>query len=218
MKNGLSVLNSKNPTEDLLTNIFQIKKFYPDFDILVVDSNSEKKDIYDKIDTDDAKIDFAKNLNYEYGAWYHALKNYPNYKVYMFLQDTLSPKNRIIPNDLNEFPKNNFYSWHYQAGLEWGGYIEDLRNVYCNTKLDFISKLPGSTWITGGGHNSFITSNVIAKEIVFSIETPYIEKRISKSKIDSWLSERTTGILANHLNLNRIDFSNDFDKKHGGRV
>ena len=50
-------------------------------------------------------------------------------------------------------------------------------------------------------HTAFIAENKIAKQIVFDLELPYIEK----SKIDSWLSERTPGILDDHYGFKRIN-------------
>lgn len=51
------------------------------------------------------------------------------------------------------------------------------------------------TLITGGAHTFFIINKEDVNNIL-QLEDAYKIKNITKSKIDSWLSERTVGILA----------------------
>lgn len=216
MNIGLSVIVAKNPTFILLITIEKLRLFYPDFDILIIDSDSSNKDIYSKIKQDNIMIMYTKNKNYELGALYKAFERFNNYKIYMFLQDTLIPKARIPKLDLNNFINGNFYSCEYQPKISDGGYLEELRHVYRNTELNFISEIPEDQIINGAAHCSFITDNENVKKIL-SLEKPYIDNKLNKTKIDSWLSERTIGIMADHLNLNRIDMYQYFEKVHGNR-
>ena len=129
----------------------------------------------------------------------------------MFIQDSLVP---IKPFDFeyyNIINSDYFYSFHYNATLKQGGYLQDLKDVYKDTKLKFISNIHGNTLITGAAHSSFIANSKITKEIL-ELEKIYIDKKIIKTKIDSWLSERTIGILADKHSKKRINISNYFEK------
>ena len=86
MKN-LAVICSRNPTSTLLNTIKGFSDFYPDFDIAVIDSDSEVTSAYDTIREKypHVNIHFAKNKNYELGAYKIAYELYPNYSVYMCL-------------------------------------------------------------------------------------------------------------------------------------
>ena len=53
-----------------------------------------------------------------------------------------------------------------------------------------------NTLITGAAHSSFIANANITKKY-YNLKI-YIEKELIKTKIDSWLSERTVGILADN--------------------
>ena len=59
----MCVISTKDPTHLLLDTITNIKKFYSDFDIVLVDSDSEdvSNNIFKKI-PDYVKIEFIKNL------------------------------------------------------------------------------------------------------------------------------------------------------------
>ena len=67
--------------------------------------------------------------------------------------------------------------------------------VYKDTELNFISEMSENTLITGAAHSSFIANSNITKKIL-QLEKIYIDKKLIKTKIDSWLSERTVGIMA----------------------
>lgn len=67
------------------------------------------------------------------------------------------------------------------------------------------------TWITGGAHSSFIANSNITKKIL-QLENIYIDKKLIKTKIDSWLAERTVGIMADKYSKKRINISSYFKK------
>ena len=81
----LAVICAKNPTDILLTTINNVKTYYPEFDIVIIDSNSTDFTIYN--DISDVQIYFIKNSNYEIGAWYYALKctEFNKYNIFMFI-------------------------------------------------------------------------------------------------------------------------------------
>ena len=215
MKNRLAVICSFNPTATLLSTVTKIHEFYEEFDIVIIDSDSTDCSIYDLLPSD-CKIEYIKNKNYELGAWTYAFKTYPNYEVYMFIQDTLIPNCRIPNFDKIHYENGTIYTFNYHPTLEAGGYIQDLYNVYRDSNLHFISQLEPTMNITGCAHTSFITN----KEhilLILQLEDAYIQKNLKKTKIDSWLSERTVGIMADKFSK-RINIWDFFTKIHGNRM
>ena len=215
----LAIFSTRNPTQILYNTIANMRYYYPDFDIVVIDSDSDNSDMLYKIceDFQDIKIEFIKNKNYELGAWHYAFYKYNNYKVYMFLQDTLCPTCRIPDFDNLILIDNIVFSFHYMPYIAEGGYIENLRDIYRGSELSFISEFPDDHVITGGAHSSFIANkNICAK--ILELEDVYREKQLVKSKIDSWLSERTVGIMSDWLGCYRVDIMPFFHKFNGGRV
>ena len=65
----------------ILKCIEQIKKYYPDEDIVVVDSDSDDKSYFDLIRNDVLDI-IEGNHNYEIGAYIKAYEAHPNQEKY----------------------------------------------------------------------------------------------------------------------------------------
>ena len=84
----------------------------------------------------------------------------------MFIQDSLIPIKSFNFEYYNIMNSDYFYSFHYSATLEQGGYLQELRDVYKDTDLKFISNISGNTKITGAVHSSFITNSKITKKIL----------------------------------------------------
>lgn len=196
-----------------MKTIEQIKYFYDEFDIVIIDSDSEDKSTFHSV-PEDCIIEYCKNKNWELGAWVYAFNKYNTYKVYMFIQDSLIPNDRI-DLDKNNFDTGTIYTCTYHSKLQEGGYLEYLRDVYKNTSLDFLSLLEGNTQINGAAHSFFITDHEHVNDIL-KLENPFIEKNIVKNKIHSWLAERTVGILADTF-TKRINVWNYFTKINCGR-
>lgn len=216
MKERLAVICTKNPTNILLETIEAVKKFYPEFDIVIIDSDSANLSVFSQVPAD-CIIEYAKNQNWELGAWVYAFNKYNQYKVYMFIQDTLNPIARIPDLDSIKFTNGVLYSWQYRSRLGKAGYMTELGNVYRNSDLSFISQINPNVFITGTGHTSFITNHENVNTIL-QLENAYIAKNLKKTKVDSWLSERTGGIMADkHKNIrkNMIPY---FIKRHGNRT
>lgn len=206
----LCVISTKNPNDILIQSISNIREYYSDFDIIIIDSDSNNIETFKKISSD-IKIEFIKNKNWELGAWYYAFNQYNNYDIYMFIQDSLIPT-KIVKLEYDNIIKNDyFYSFHYNPTLEKGGYLNELRNVYKDSELNFIANISANTKITGSAHSSFI-ANAKVSEKILELEKIYINKKLIKTKIDSWLSERTVGIMADKYSKKRIDISNYFKK------
>jgi hypothetical protein len=214
------IICTKNPSKLLLEVINRYQTFYKDFDIIIIDSNSDNTEIFNYI-PDGVIIDYAKNNNYVLGAWKYAINKY-NYDLYLFVQDTLVPLKRIEGIDIIKDFSNIIYDIPYYSKIGYSNCninlkdLERLRATYRNTKFSFISNIPAETIIIGGAHTSFLTNKENSKKII-ELEDVYEEKGIKKEKIDCNLSERTIGIIADHLKLNRLDMSEYFHKINGGR-
>jgi len=215
MKDRLAVISTKNPRKDiLLKTIKNLQTFYDDFDIVIIDSDSDDKSAFYTVPRD-CRIEYCKNKNWELGAWVYAFNKYNTYKVYMFIQDSLIPNNRI-PLDKTSFENGTIYTCtHYGYKLKDGGGLEELRNVYKNTSLDFLSTLDENTLIKTAAHSFFVTDHEHVNNIL-QLENAFIEKKIEKSKIHSLLAERTVGILAETFSK-RINVTNYFTKINGRR-
>jgi hypothetical protein len=87
----LIVICSRNPNNYLIENVTNLKKFYPDNKIIIIDSDSTDLTSYKivKEKFNDIEIHYVKNKNYPYGAWKIAYNLYPNYETYMCIQDSL---------------------------------------------------------------------------------------------------------------------------------
>jgi glycosyltransferase involved in cell wall biosynthesis len=206
----ICVISTKNPNHILFETISKIKEYYTDFEIIIVDSDSDDLGNFKKIPKD-VKIELIKNKNWELGAWNYAFNKYNNYDVYMFIQDSLIP-HRAIAFDYNNILENDYvYSCHYTATLEKGGHLKHLKDVYKDTELSCIFDVKDDTIITGAAHSSFVANSNITKKII-ELEKIYIDKKICKTKIDSLLSERTVGMLCDRYAKKRINMWNDFKK------
>lgn len=214
MKDRLCVISTKNPTNVLLQTIQNVKDLYPEFDIVIIDSDSNNKSNFSLVPPD-CIIDFCKNKNWELGAWKYAFNKYNDYKVYMFIQDTLIPTKRVPDLDSNLYINGTIYTCNYRARISDGGFFYNLINVYKDSNLQFISEFSPDFQIIGAAHSSFIT-NKDNVNIILQLENVYEKKQIVKCKIDSWLAERTIGIMADR-SVNRIDMGYCFNKINGNR-
>ena len=215
MKDRLAVIVSKNPTNVLIETVKGIQLYYPEFDIVIIDSDSTDKTWYQYI-PEGCKIEFIGNKGWELGAWTYAFNKYNTYKVYMFMQDSLIPQCRIPGLHASIYEKGLLYSFHYTARICDGEYFEELQNIYKDTNLDFIANLSPEFIITGTAHTSFIT-NAENVNSILCLEDAYTEKQIVKSRIHCWLSERTGGLVPTILKNKRIDITPYFTKIHGNR-
>lgn len=215
MTRCLCAISSKNPNTVLIATINNLKLFYPEFDIVVVDSNSSDFTYYSFLPKD-VKVEYCKNKNWELGAFYYAFKKYNDYDIYMFIQDGLVPLCRIPGLDTDNYDNAAVYSFHYEALLWHGGYYDDLVHIYRNSSLHFISELGPNYPITGAAHSSFIATRDNADKML-KLEEPYIEKNVAKTKVHSWLAERTGGLIPERNNTKRIDITPYFQKYSLGR-
>ena len=98
----------------------------------------------------------------------------------MFIQDTLTPNCRIPGLDKDYYKNGTIYTFHYNAMLQDGGHLNRLQDIYRNTILHDISKLPPDFKITGAAHSSFIVNKNHVK-FILHLENVYVTKKLSKS-------------------------------------
>jgi hypothetical protein len=65
-KERLAVISTKNPNYVLLETLSGLKQYYPEFDIVIVDSDSDHKEVFEMVPSD-VIIEYAKNKNWELG-------------------------------------------------------------------------------------------------------------------------------------------------------
>ena len=176
MKERLAVISTKNPKKEILLSCIEnLKLFYEEFDIVIIDSDSDSENLnYCEYVPLDCKVELCKNKNFELGAWTFAFNKYNQYKVYMFIQDTITPIIRIPSLDKNLYENGTIYTWDYIAKISDGGYLENLKNVYKDTFLNFISLLNKDHIIRGSAHSFFIL-NKEDINIILQLENAYIK-------------------------------------------
>jgi hypothetical protein len=211
--NILIVICSKSPNPHLyncIDNLYKIQiKNNSNYKICVVDSDSNDLTNYRKIKTKfpHVQVCFIKNKNYEYGAWKHALKIYPNYDIYFCIQDTNIIKNNINLDIINN---NTVYTFHHNTGYYSHPEIkEEGKKLLENSGLDFESLI--DTNFTLAQHSIFIVNNYIMKDIFMTLINPPI------NKAGSCIYERNFGLYFLIKKINTIDLIKYMDKIHGKR-
>jgi len=177
--------------------------------ICIVDSDSDNFENYNKVKEKYPSLDiqYAKNKNYEYGAYKYAYNLYPDYNIYMCIQDSLIINKAI---DLSIVDNNNAYTFNYRYGfyshLETKPVaIELLKDVDLNYKdiidTDFIIAT----------YNSFIVNNYVMKNILETLIHPPINKD------GSCAYERIFGMYFILKNIKTHGLNNYITKNSGGR-
>jgi len=219
---ALVVISTKSPTLVLLTTVQGVQTHYPEFKIVVVDSNSTNVTILHLLPVG-VQVAMIQNLNWELGAWAWALWYLPPADVYMFIQDTFTPHRRAIPCNLSHILPWDAWSCHYTARFRDGGFLDRWAEVYANSELSWTMRADPSESILGAAHSSFIARRELAEIVVKMLEAPYVVKNLTKDKRDSWLAERGVGIVLGkharqcHNICAGARQSPFFTKVHGGR-
>jgi glycosyltransferase involved in cell wall biosynthesis len=214
----IAIISTKNPTDTILLTIENLKKFYSDFEIVVIDSDSDNLQTLSKIPKD-VTVHFIKNKNYELGAWYYAYETYPNYNFYLCIQDTLIPTKRIPSFDEKNLGVCYCIAWTKKIKLDSvnHGWFKRLHEIYENTNLYKYLNKSVEDITYGALHSSFLTDNNIMKNIL-QLEEVYKQNLIVKTKYDSCMSERSIAWIANEYADKLCDVTNYFRKVHGRRA
>jgi hypothetical protein len=205
----LIIISSKSPNRILYNNISSLRRFYKDEKIVVIDSNSSDYSEYERIKQDFTNIDihYIKNINYEYGAWKIGYDMYPNYDVYMCIQDSIIIKNYI---NLNTITDNDAFIFYNYSGFFAHMNIKPLaKTLLENSNLEY-NDIIDKEFILAT-HSSFIVTNNRIKDIFLTLKNPPTDKDGSCSY------ERIFGLYFILKNINTTDINSYFDKIHGGR-
>ena len=208
----LIVICSKSPNDNLYNCVEQLYKIQmnDNTNICIVDSDSDNFDNYNKVKEKYPSVDiqYAKNKNYEYGAWKYAYTLYPKYDIYICIQDSIIINKQL---DLNIVDNNNAYTFFHNSGFYSDINIKEdaiklLNHVNLNYKDIIDTEFNIST------HSSFIVNNYVMKNIFKTLINPPINKNGSCSY------ERIFGMFFILKNIKTHNLENYFTKNHGKRI
>lgn len=200
---------SKHPNTFLYANIEKIRDIYKNAKIAVIDSDSEHFDTYTNIKESFPEVDihFLKNKNYEYGAWKIGYELYPNYDIYMCIQDALLIQQAI---DLTIVNSNNVYTFFHCSGFLFDiPTIPIVKQLTLNTNLNYENLIP--TLFNIAAHSSFIVNNYVLKHMYSLLIHPPI------SKIGGRAYERIFGLYFILHSIKTHPMNEYFTKLGGGR-
>ena len=208
----LIVICSKSPNDNLYNCLEQLYKIQmnDNTNICIVDSDSDNFDNYNKVKEKYPSIDiqYAKNKNYEYGAWKYAYMLYPNYDIYICIQDTLIINKQL---DLNIVDDNNAYTYMYPNGFYSHLEIKpDAIQLLKDVKLNYKDIIDTNFIISM--HSSFIVNNYVMKNIFETLIHPPINKHGSCSY------ERIFGMYFILKNIKTHNLEKYFRKINGKRI
>jgi len=210
----LIIVSSKSPNPFLFECIealykIQIKEDLLKYKICVIDSDSDDVSNYEKINAHypDVEIHYAKNKNYEYGAWKYGLELYPNYDIYFTIHDSM-----IITSQIDLQCVNNKVAliWHNNTG--YISHITIKEKGIENLKLSNLNyeQLIDTNFTLAYG-SMFIVSNDVMKDIFNTLTIPPIDKD------GSCFYERNFGLYFILKNINTFDIASCMIKIHGCR-
>lgn len=122
-----------NPKFSFVIDLIEsIRKFHPTEKIVVVDSDSDDKSYFSKIEKYNVIIEDVANKNWMVGAYWHTYKKYPDEEFYFFLQDSM-----IIKDNLDYLKEKDLTIWmHFDRSIgnfnSWGNYITE------NSKYEYV--------------------------------------------------------------------------------
>jgi len=190
MQKVLFCISSKTPNLNLYTCIGNLYKSQITNDfiykICIVDSDSETFYEYDKVKRDfpDVEILYAKNKNYEFGAYKYAYNTYPNYDIYICIQDTIIFHKKIdlsVINDKTVYTIHNFSGYYSEWPAKPKG-IEMLRL----SGLAFEHLI--DTEFCLAMCNSYIVSKNVLSNLLDTFQYP------PENKLDACMFERNVGL------------------------
>lgn len=157
------------------------KKYMPSEKIVVVDSNSDDKSYYDRLEGVDI---IEENINYETGAIWKVFEKYPNEDYYLLLQDTTIP----ITNLITELKDNDVIGFWYTN--DWESDMEGCREwAIKNIKLADIEYI--SYGFKSILYNIFVAKNKVLKEL----KDKNFHRVLPNNKLSSASMERLWGIV-----------------------
>lgn len=205
-------ISSKYPNPYLyecIQKIYDIQNPTVDYEIHVVDSDSEKNDDYRKVKDDfpDVHIHYIKNKHYEYGAWKYILETYPSFDTYFCIQDSIHIHSKM---DITKVNNHTAYSFHCNVGYLNFEHAKEY-SIGC-LELGGLSSKSVDTYFTISTHNSFVVSKNTLEDMFRCLIVP------PETKFGSCSYERLFGIFFLEKNIYTIDMAPYVNKNHGGRL
>jgi len=210
-------ISSKYPNPNLYTSIQKIYdiQILPytdptvDYEIHVIDSDSEDLQYYRKVQEDfpHVHVHYIKNKNYEYGAWKYILDKYPSFDTYFCIQDSIHIHSKM---DITKVNNHTAYSFHCNVG-----YLNfDISKKYSRECLELgeLSSKLVDTYFTIAQHNSFGVSRNTLEDMFRCLIVP------PETKFGSCSYERLFGIYFLEKKIHTIDMAPYVNKSHGGRL
>jgi hypothetical protein len=173
---------NESHTSLALNCVKSIKKYYPDSEIVVVDSNSPDKSHIDKLKEYDCIISDLKNVNYEAGAIWDTYNKF-NKKTYVFLQDSM-----VLLGNIDEFLVKDYVV---------------LGNIYSNwfgcddRTIKWIKENVSKTKYQTAPENFNMVqynSMIISRDILDKFKSKNLDKILPIDKVGSSGMERIFGI------------------------
>lgn len=214
VKQVLIVISSRNPTNHLIRNINYLQKIQLNdgniYKIICVDSDSDNLATYETIKNrfPFVEIHMVKNKNYEYGAYKYAMTTYPNYDIYICIQDTFLIKSRVDLRDVNDAC---CYSYLNDSGFFSHPEVKEFgKQLLSNTEFETNSII--DTHFILATHSSFIVTNKVLNDIFNTLINPPYNKE------GSCCYERLFGLYFILKGIKTINIEPFVVKVHGRRM
>ena len=110
---ALAVVATYHPTDLLLRTLAGVRQHYGDFDIVVLTANLEDGPRIRQLPERVVAVQ-TFNAGRELGQYAIALRHFPLYEVYLFMQDSTVPVGRGLPKDLRTIQVGDAFSLDVQ--------------------------------------------------------------------------------------------------------
>jgi hypothetical protein len=214
IKQVLIVISTRNPTNNLIRNINNLQSIQLTdgnaYKIICVDSDSNKFATYEVINKNFplVEIHLVKNKHYEYGAYKYALETYPNYDIYICIQDTFLITSRIDICNVND--ECCYTSWDDIGFFNHLNIKELGKQLLSNTPFESNSII--DTHFLLATHCSFIVTNKVINDIFTTLINP------PHNKDGSCCYERLFGLYFILKGIKTININPFTVKVHGRRM
>ena len=181
-------------------SVKSIRLLYPTTKILVVDSNSDDKNYFDRLKSYNVIIADIANVNYECGALWYAVDKYME-DWYVLLQDSVI-LNKSIDEQLNS--DKLFYTFiNFSEGSK-SNHMNASPEKFINRINDFLGnfeKLPlnENVHYTGVFGPNFIIKRKLIDEMLLNQLDKFL---LPTNKFDHQIAERVFGIVVEKCGIN----------------
>lgn len=190
--------NQNNPT--IYECIDSIKKFHPFEKIVVVDSDSEDKSYFSKIENNNVTILDLKNKNYVIGAFWLAVDNFEKEDVYLLHDSMILKDNLSIISQSDVCSIRYFRSWYGVGGIfpngkyHYGYDTEQqlLWSMDCFKKNNLNIK---TSYFNGVFGSSFYCKN----KIINNLRNLNFNRILPENKWQDQAMERNLGIIFHQI-------------------